>query len=108
MYLLNDLPFSERFNVCPQGCREKAQTLPVRLDTSTLPQLKALQSMMEYIFDRNASLLPAYFIVTEIQKAYPDSNNWPHWVCYFLMFLFYGICEFCTHYLLCTICWIIQ
>lgn len=48
-----------------------------------MPQLKALYSVIEYIFDRNASLLPAYFIVTEIQKDYPDNNHWPHWVSYF-------------------------
>lgn len=45
-----------------------------------MPQLKALYSVTEYIFDRNASLLPAYFIVTEIQKDYPENNQWPHWV----------------------------
>lgn len=66
-----------------KGCREKAQTLPIRLDTGNLPQLKALQNVIEYIFDRNASLLPGYFIVTEIQKAYPESTNWPHWVSIF-------------------------
>lgn len=60
-------------------CREKAQTLPVILNTSTTPQLRALLNVIEYIFDRNASLLPAYFIVTEIQKDYPDSSHWPHW-----------------------------
>lgn len=63
-----------------QVCREKAQTLPVRLNSSTMPQMKALYNVIEYIFDRNASLLPAYFIVTEIQKDYPDNNHWPHWV----------------------------
>lgn len=63
-----------------QGCREKAHTLPVRLNSNTMPQLKALYKVIEYIFDRNASLLPAYFIVTEIQKDYPDNNHWPHWV----------------------------
>ena len=45
-----------------------------------LPQLKALENVLEYIFDRNACLLPGYFIVTEIQKAYPENRNWPHWV----------------------------
>lgn len=45
-----------------------------------MPQMKALYNVIEYIFDRNASLLPAYFIVTEIQKDYPDNNHWPHWV----------------------------
>ena len=56
--------------------------LPVRLNSSTMPQLKALYNVIEYIFDRTASLLPAYFIVTEIQKDYPGSNHWPHWVSY--------------------------
>lgn len=45
-----------------------------------MPQMKAVYNILEYIFDRNASLLPAYFIVTEIQKDYPDNNHWPHWV----------------------------
>lgn len=45
-----------------------------------MPQMKALYNVIEYIFDRNASLLPAYFIVTEVQKDYPDNNHWPHWV----------------------------
>lgn len=66
-----------------KGCKEKAQTIPARLDASIQPQLKALENVLEYIFDRNACLLPGYFIVTEIQKAYPDGKNWPHWVCYF-------------------------
>ncbi|XP_020291253.1 mediator of RNA polymerase II transcription subunit 23 [Pseudomyrmex gracilis] len=62
-----------------KGCREKAQTIPPRLDASVQPQLKALENVIEYIFDRNACLLPSYFIVNEIQKAYPDGKNWPHW-----------------------------
>lgn len=45
-----------------------------------MPQMKALCNVIDYIFDRNASLLPAYFIVTEVQKDYPDNNHWPHWV----------------------------
>lgn len=48
--------------------------------------MHALKNVIEYIFDRNASLLPGYFIVTEIQKAYPDNNNWPHWVLNFTLF----------------------
>ncbi|KPI96136.1 PREDICTED: mediator of RNA polymerase II transcription subunit 23 [Papilio xuthus] len=62
-----------------KGCREKAHSLPMRLNSSTIPQMKALYNVLEYIFDRNASLLPAYFIVTEIQKDYPDNNHYPHW-----------------------------
>jgi len=42
--------------------------------------LKALENVLEHIFDRSACLLPGYFIVNEIQKAYPDGKNWPHWV----------------------------
>lgn len=72
-----------------QGCKEKAQTIPSRLDASIQPQLKALESVIEYIFDRNACLLPGYFIVTEIQKAYPDGKNWPHWVCSFQHGIYY-------------------
>lgn len=64
-----------------QGCREKAQTIPTRLNASVIPQLNALENVINYIFDRNACLLPGYFIVNEIQKAYPDNKNWPHWVC---------------------------
>ncbi|CAH4038427.1 mediator of RNA polymerase II transcription subunit 23 isoform X1 [Pieris brassicae] len=62
-----------------KGCRDKALTLPVKLSSSTMPQMKAVHNILEYIFDRNASLLPAYFIVTEIQKDYPDNRHWPHW-----------------------------
>ncbi|XP_012057151.1 PREDICTED: mediator of RNA polymerase II transcription subunit 23 [Atta cephalotes] len=62
-----------------KGCKEKAQTIPARLDASVQPQLKALENVIEFIFDRNACLLPGYFIVNEIQKAYPDGKNWPHW-----------------------------
>ncbi|XP_071446035.1 mediator of RNA polymerase II transcription subunit 23 isoform X2 [Hetaerina americana] len=62
-----------------KGCREKAQGIPARLNASILPQLKALGNVIEFIFDRNACLLPGYFIVNEIQKAYPDNKNWPHW-----------------------------
>ncbi|CAG9138091.1 unnamed protein product [Plutella xylostella] len=71
-----------------KGCREKAFTLPVHLNSSVLPQMKALCSVVEYIFDRNASLLPAYFIVTEIQKEYPCRTYWSHWMLSKLMYSF--------------------
>lgn len=45
-----------------------------------MPQMKALENVVEYIFDRNACLLPGYFITNEIQKGYPEGKNWPHWV----------------------------
>ncbi|XP_075225803.1 mediator of RNA polymerase II transcription subunit 23-like [Lycorma delicatula] len=41
--------------------------------------LKALENVIEYIFNRNACLLPGYFIVNEVQKGYPDNKTWPHW-----------------------------
>lgn len=53
-----------------------------------MPQMKALEVVMDYIFDRNACLLPGYFIANEIQKAYPEGNNWPHWVRFLLSNLF--------------------
>ena len=42
-------------------------------------QVEALTNVLEYIFDRNAALLPGYFIVNEILKSYPETGNWPHW-----------------------------
>ena len=41
--------------------------------------LSILQDLLDYIFDRNAALLPGYFIVNEILKSYPDNPGWPHW-----------------------------
>lgn len=35
--------------------------------------------VVEYILDRNACLLPAYFAVTEIRKLYPEGQV-SHWV----------------------------
>ena len=51
-----------------------------------MPQLDALEQVIKYIFDRNACLLPGYFIINEIQKAYPDNRTWPHWVCFLMIF----------------------
>ncbi|CAH0390346.1 unnamed protein product [Bemisia tabaci] len=62
-----------------RGCCEKAQTFPENLTAAVLPQLKALTNVLEHIFDRNACLLPGYFINNEVQKEYPDNNAWPHW-----------------------------
>ncbi|XP_034947212.1 mediator of RNA polymerase II transcription subunit 23 [Chelonus insularis] len=62
-----------------KSCIEKAQTIPAKLNASVQPQLKALENVFETIFNRNACLLPSYFIVTEIQKVYPENKNWPHW-----------------------------
>jgi mediator of RNA polymerase II transcription subunit 23 len=55
-------------------------TIPAQLNASISHQMKSLENVVEQIFDRNGCLLPAYFIVNEVQKAYPDGRNWPHWV----------------------------
>lgn len=60
-----------------KGCREKANSFPIELSTSILPQLMTVVDVLKYIFDRNACLLPAYFIITEIQK---QENAEVHWV----------------------------
>lgn len=59
-----------------KNCREKSQTFPFTLSSSTLPQMMALQEVIEYIFNRNACLLPAYFTVNEIQKFDGLGAHW--------------------------------
>lgn len=54
-----------------KGCRDKIQTFPYNINLSILPQMQAVEKVLEYIFDRNACLLPAYFIANEIQKSTP-------------------------------------
>lgn len=54
-----------------KGCRDKIQSFPYNINLSIMPQMKAVESLIEYIFDRNACLLPAYFIANEIQKSGP-------------------------------------
>lgn len=60
-----------------KGCREKANSFPSEMSTSILPQLMSVYDVLKYIFDRNACLLPAYFIITELQK---QENAEVHWV----------------------------
>lgn len=60
-----------------KGCREKANSFPSEFPTSILPQLMSVHDVLQYIFDRNACLLPAYFIITELQK---QENSEMHWV----------------------------
>jgi mediator of RNA polymerase II transcription subunit 23 len=56
------------------------------LDASVQSQMKALESLVEYIFDRNACLLPSYLIINELQK-FSENKNWPHWVYLFIFCL---------------------
>ena len=60
-------------------CIEKVMGFPEDIDPATSPQLASLHDLLGHIFDREAALLPGYFIVNEILKSYPDSTNWPHW-----------------------------
>lgn len=54
-----------------KGCRDKIQSFPQNISLNLTQQLKAVECVIEYIFDRNACLLPAYFIANEIQKSGP-------------------------------------
>ncbi|KAL7643699.1 UNVERIFIED_CONTAM: hypothetical protein RMT77_005697 [Armadillidium vulgare] len=53
-------------------CLEKARLLPAHLKHSRLEPANALCDLLETIFDRNASLLPGYFIVNVLLNDYPD------------------------------------
>ncbi|XP_055535725.1 mediator of RNA polymerase II transcription subunit 23 [Wyeomyia smithii] len=57
-------------------CKEKALSFPSAIGASILPQMLELTEVIEHIFNRNACLLPAYFIINEIQK--PDFQE-THW-----------------------------
>lgn len=54
-----------------KGCRDKIQTFPHYITSDTVQQMQAVEEVIVYIFDRNACLLPAYFIANEIQKSAP-------------------------------------
>uniref|UniRef100_A0A3Q2TKP9 Mediator of RNA polymerase II transcription subunit 23 n=1 Tax=Fundulus heteroclitus TaxID=8078 RepID=A0A3Q2TKP9_FUNHE len=58
---------------------DKIQTIPITVSSAILKQLLAAREVVEYILDRNACLLPAYFAVTEIRKLYPEGQL-SHWV----------------------------
>lgn len=47
---------------------------------NALNSIGCVFQVVEYILDRNACLLPAYFAVTEIRKLYPEGKL-SHWVC---------------------------
>lgn len=54
-----------------KGCRDKIQTFPHNITADLVQQMRAVEEVIEFIFDRNACLLPAYFIANEIQKSSP-------------------------------------
>lgn len=57
-----------------KGCRDKIQSFPQNISSNIAPQMQAVESVIEHIFDRSACLLPAYFIANEIQKS--GSLHW--------------------------------
>lgn len=69
-----------------KGCREKTMLFPKDLNSNLLPLMKAVVDVLEYIFDRNSCLLPAYFIINEIQKS---DNSEIHWVNNIFIIMFY-------------------
>ncbi|KTG04077.1 hypothetical protein cypCar_00030559, partial [Cyprinus carpio] len=58
---------------------DKIQTVPNFMSSAVVQQLLAAREVVEYILDRNACLLPAYFAVTEIRKLYPEGTL-SHWL----------------------------
>ncbi|XP_046729572.1 mediator of RNA polymerase II transcription subunit 23 isoform X1 [Silurus meridionalis] len=58
---------------------DKTQTIPNLVSSAVVQQLLPAREVVEYILDRNACLLPAYFAVTEIRKLYPEGQL-SHWL----------------------------
>jgi mediator of RNA polymerase II transcription subunit 23 len=87
----NELFFVESFNMIKKliggvdykgvreimkSCREKVNSFPTSLSANILSQITSVCDVLKYIFDRKTCLLPAYFIITEIQK---QENSEVHW-----------------------------
>lgn len=59
---------------------DKVHTIPNHCNVATLAQLNAIYKVFELVFDRNASVLPAYLVLDEIQKKmYPKGQLRHHW-----------------------------
>lgn len=58
-----------------KACRERAQNFKPILTKEKYMQFAILEDLIEYIFDREKCLLPAYFIANEVLKPGPS-----HWV----------------------------
>ncbi|KAM9839928.1 mediator of RNA polymerase II transcription subunit 23 isoform 5-T5 [Aulostomus maculatus] len=58
---------------------DKIQTIPICVSSAIVQQLLAAKEVVEYILNRNACLLPAYFAITEIRKLYPEGQL-SHWL----------------------------
>ncbi|XP_043213331.1 mediator of RNA polymerase II transcription subunit 23-like isoform X1 [Amphibalanus amphitrite] len=60
-------------------CLDRARQLPADIGDDMSDQFHAIYGVIQHIFDREAALLPAYFIVNEIMRSYPDCKGFPHW-----------------------------
>uniref|UniRef100_A0A7N8Y729 Mediator of RNA polymerase II transcription subunit 23 n=1 Tax=Mastacembelus armatus TaxID=205130 RepID=A0A7N8Y729_9TELE len=58
---------------------DKIQVIPTTVSSAIVQQLLAAREVVEYILDRNACLLPAYFAIAEIRKLYPEGQL-SHWL----------------------------
>ncbi|XP_076872671.1 mediator of RNA polymerase II transcription subunit 23 isoform X1 [Brachyhypopomus gauderio] len=58
---------------------DKVQTIPTLVSSAIVQHLLPAREVVEYILDRNACLLPAYFAVNEIRKLYPEGQL-SHWL----------------------------
>lgn len=57
-----------------KACRERAHNFSMSLAIADLNQFAILEELVEYIFDRDKCLLPAYFIANEVLKS--GSYHW--------------------------------
>ncbi|XP_055939318.1 mediator of RNA polymerase II transcription subunit 23-like isoform X2 [Argiope bruennichi] len=58
---------------------DKAQGIKSAVNVAVMSQLRAVQKVLETIFDRNDCLLPSYLILDELQKKLPARGSYPHW-----------------------------
>lgn len=63
-----------------------------------MPQVTILQKVLDTIFNRENCLLPAYFVINEIRKAYMENGSWPYWVKVpFFQFIFLLVRRTCAY-----------
>ncbi|GFU50841.1 mediator of RNA polymerase II transcription subunit 23 [Trichonephila clavipes] len=58
---------------------DKAQGIKSAVNVAVMNQLRAIQNVLETIFDRKDCLLPSYLILDELQKKLPARGSYPHW-----------------------------
>ena len=59
---------------------EKSLALPAELEGESMMKARLLHRLLSIIFDREACLLPGYFVINEILKPYSDNKECEHWV----------------------------